>query len=117
MGDAMTLETKGEIIRWTGQSCVEICHASFWRVAQSVGLLVVDEIGTGSEKIKEWRNEMFWKLLEVRKHVPTILTGNIAPLELGSHFDERIYSRICEGQIIQVVGEDQRKKGLDKRVK
>jgi len=117
--DAAELQKAKEITRWSGETCVEITSASFWRVIETVGLLVLDEIGTGSSVgwKTEDRNELFWKVLGLRAGKPFILTGNIKPLELEKYFDPRIYSRMCKGQMIQMVGIDQRKVGLRDRVK
>lgn len=110
----MSLEKHGEIVRWEAGRCCEINQASFWRVMETTGLLVIDEIGTGTPH--EWRNELFWKLMEIRKSRPMLLTGNIPPKELHLQYDVRIESRICEGQFYEVQGRDQRLKGLPHRI-
>lgn len=117
--DAAELAKSKEITRWIGEIAVEISAVSFWRVIETIGLLVIDEIGTGSMVgwRKEDRNELLWKVLGLRAGKPFILTGNIEPLELERYFDPRIYSRICKGQMIQRLGADQRKRGLKDRVK
>ena len=114
IGDAISLEKEGEIVRWQHGRCCEINQASFWRVIETTGLIVVDEIGTGTAN--EWRNELFWKLLEVRKGRPLILTGNIPPRDLHTQFDLRIESRLCEGQFFEVSGRDHRLSGLEQRI-
>lgn len=114
IGDAMGLEKEHEIVRWQNGRCCEISHASFWRVIETVGLLVIDEIGTGTPN--EWRNELCWKLLELRKDKPLIVTGNIDPRELHQQFDVRIQSRFCDGQFYEVRGRDQRRIGMEGRI-
>ncbi len=120
IGDAMELDRSkdGEIVRWQNGTSAEITKASFWRVAEEVELLIVDEIGTGGESdaIRGWRNEIFWRVLECRKHRPTILTGNIDPKQLGTAFDPRIQDRILEGQLFEVRGRSQRLEGLRDRM-
>jgi hypothetical protein len=117
--DAAELMQKKEITRWIGERPIEISFVSFWRVIETIGLLVIDEIGTGSGVgwKAEDRNELLWKVLGLRAGKPFILTGNIAPGNLESYFDPRIYSRICRGQMVQFLGTDQRKIGLKSRVK
>ncbi len=114
ISDAIDLEKHGEINRWkAGQSC-EITKSSFWRVVETCGLLVIDEIGTGTPS--EWRNELFWRLLEGRTNKPLIMTGNINPAELKTQFDLRIQSRIFKGQCCELAGRDQRIEGINGRV-
>lgn len=114
ISDAIDLEKHGEINRWkAGQSC-EITKASFWRVVETCGMLVIDEIGTGTAS--EWRNELFWRVLEVRVNKPLIMTGNINPTELKTQFDLRIQSRFFKGQCYEVTGRDQRNDGIKNRI-
>lgn len=114
MSDAIALEKDGYINRWiSGHNC-EITNSSFWSVIESVRLLVIDEIGIGCDH--EWKTEMFWRVLRLRKDKPLILTGNIAPKDLPGKFDVRIQSRLCQGQFFELSGRDQRLVGLKTRV-
>lgn len=112
--DAMALEKSPEITRWVDGVCSEISVTSFWRVAEESQLFILDEIGIGGDNatIRGWRTEILWRLLEGRKHKPTILTGNVPPLKLAESFDNRIQDRICEGQMVEIKGTSERMQGV-----
>lgn len=113
---SIRVEKDGEVSRMldNGQ-CIEFTPGQWWRWLSDVGLLIVDEIGTGMQH--EWRAEMLWKVLEVRKDKPLIMTANLTPDGIKKHFDDaRIHSRISAGTLIEVVGIDQRRIGLTERV-
>lgn len=93
---------------------IEMTKGQWWKWLAEVSLLVIDEIGTGNAG--EWRIEMLWQVLEKRKGLPTLLTGNILLSDLESRFDARIQSRILEGHQIWVTGADRRRQGLENRV-
>ncbi len=111
--DAMTLEREKEVTRYVNGTACEITHSSFWRSIEECGLLVLDEIGQGDPH--EWRNEMFWRVLEARKRRPLVMTGNVSPELLVDAYDQRIASRIQEGSFLKIVGSDSRKAGLKQR--
>ena len=105
----------GELSRYNERDILcEYSEASWWRYLADVGLVIVDEIGSGVPH--EWRNELFWKFLELRKGRPLILTTNVDPDAIHEQFDGRIESRILAGSLIEVTGRDQRRDGLKARV-
>lgn len=81
-------------------------ESAWWNRWRTKRLVVVDEIGLRTAN--EVRQEAMWKLLEVRRGLPTILTGNLDAKEVRQTFDNRILSRILAGTWIVVNGEDQR---------
>ncbi len=85
-----------------------------WEAVKEASLLVVDEIGIGVSN--DWKTEIMWKLLEVRKDKPLILTGNLEPKELAGHFDQRIKSRLAGGSLLELCGRDRRADNLQKRL-
>jgi DNA replication protein DnaC len=97
----------------SGQA-VDMTAGQWWKWLTDVGLLIVDEIGTGMSH--EWRREMLWKVLEFRKGRPLLLTGNLSPGGLLDQFDARIQSRILAGAVIELVGSDKRLTGLKQRI-
>lgn len=97
-----------------GGQIVEYAAGGWWKWLADVQLLVVDEIGTGMAH--EWRCEMLWKCLELRKQKPLILTGNLSLEGIGQQFDARIKSRILAGTAIELAGVDQRAIGLKDRI-
>lgn len=115
ISDSMKASKDGHIGRYAsnGVFC-EFTEAGWWKHLEQVGLLILDEIGSGTGN--EWRNEIVLKLLEVRKNKPLILTGNLEPKELFDRFDGRIQSRIIAGALVEHTGRDQRVNGLESRV-
>ena len=93
---------------------VEYTAAGWWKGLRDVSLLVVDEIGIGMSH--EWRIEMLWKVLELRKDRPLIFTGNLSPNGIGEQFDSRIKSRVAGGTLIEFTGPDIRLEGFRHRV-
>ena len=50
--------------------------------------------------------------------MPLIITGNLNPKgELYQAYDDRIFSRIIDGTLLEIVGQDRRADGLKERVK
>lgn len=113
---AIEAERTGEVHRTldSGQ-VIEMTKGQWWHWLETVGLVIVDEIGTGL--VNEWRTEMLWRLLEIRKHKPLLMTGNIGINAIGEQFDQRIQSRLIEGTIVQLDGKDKRRTDLEKRMK
>lgn len=109
----MTVSKEGHLGIYVDGVFCEYSRESWWRGLANIGLLVIDEIGSGSAN--DWRNELLWKLLETRKGKPLILTGNLSLNELSSKFDSRIQSRILSGSIIEFSGRDLRTDGMEKR--
>lgn len=115
VSDSIKASREGSIGRYAanGAFC-EHAEAGWWKHLGEVSLLILDEIGTGV--MHEWRNELLWKVLEIRKNKPLLLTGNHAPVELGERFDQRIKSRICAGTLFELSGRDLRSDGVKSRV-
>ena len=72
-------------------------------------LLVLDDLGT--ESATSWAREKLYQLLNHRYNLrlPTVITTNLKPSEL----DPRIYSRMCDpavGQIITISAPDYRRR-------
>lgn len=75
-------------------------------VARKTGLLIFDDLG--AERVSEWVLERFSGVIDwrYRNYRPTIITSNLAPSELISHFDpedpragRRIISRFMEDAV------------------
>lgn len=86
---------------------------SWWRRWSTRRLVVIDEIGLRTAN--EVRQEAMWQLLETRRGLPTILTGNLDAEALRTTFDDRVLSRLVAGTWIDVIGKDQRVIGAGKR--
>jgi predicted ATPase len=119
MGTAIRGAKEGDVSHYTASGqLVEMTEGQWWKCLESLGLLIVDEIGVGISvgNAKEWRAELFWKLLEIRHGKPLLMTGNISPDGLGEHFDRRIQSRIIQGTVIECDGTDKRREGVRGRL-
>lgn len=104
-----------QMIRCASQD-TELTYLGFWRKLRTTGLVVIDEIGTRDPA--PHRYDAFLRLLDERVNRPLILTGNLHPeKKLGEVYDERIYSRIVAGTLIEVTGQDRRPEGLQHRIK
>ena len=80
------------------------------RKAAEASLLVLDDLGI--RKPSEGMFHLLFDVLEVRKSKPTIITSNKTLVELCEHYtDERIFSRLAAGTIMQITGEDRRVDG------
>ena len=104
-------ESYGDFIEETIQASKGNGYAPWERLRELKGIFTVDEIGVGVPN--DWKNEIMWKLLEVRRDKPLLLTGNLTPGELAKHFDARIASRIIAGSLVELDGVDQRSNWLN----
>lgn len=107
---------KGEEVSYMASngSKVLMSGAGWWNWLDRVGLLIIDEIGSGY--VGEWRSEDFWKLLELRAGRPLIMTGNDTIGTISQRFDLKVASRIMAGTIIGITGQDRRRDGIENRV-
>lgn len=106
----------------TGSGPQEMSFTGYWKKLSTVGLVVIDEIGTRSAT--DHRYDALLRLLDERRGKPLILTGNISPnsserdaTHLGTVYDDRIFSRIIAGTLIHMTGHDRRGDGLAGRIK
>jgi len=95
---------------------VEMTYAGFWKKLRTIGLVVIDEIGTRDAAAH--RYDAMLRLLDERVGCPLILTGNLNPAkQLGQVYDDRIHSRILAGTLLEVTGTDRRVHALTERIK
>lgn len=84
--------------------------SSMLRSARSVGLLIIDDLG--SEKSSEWTGEQLYSIVNRRwlEERPTIVTSNLTPELLGGALDERVYSRLVDNALaVRLSGDDRRR--------
>lgn len=86
---------------------------AWWRRWSTRRTVVVDEIGIRAAS--NVKIEAMWQLLECRRGLPTILTGNLGEKEIRNTFDDRILSRILQGTWIEIKGDDRRVTGHGSR--
>lgn len=70
-------------------------EAEFDKVAQA-GLLVLDDLGAA--KGTDWNEEVNYRLINYRyeHELPTLVTSNVPPRDLGGALGERVASRLVE---------------------
>lgn len=76
----------------------------------SAPLLVLDDLGAA--KGSEWTEEVNYRLINHRyeRELPTLITSNVPPKELGSALGERVASRLVEmAERVVLRGEDRRR--------
>ena len=76
-----------------------------WRQAKVMPLVIVDEVGTGTSD-RDWLG--LKKMADIRANMPTLWLSNLSPEQLKATFDDRIFSRLCCGTVVEVTGPDQR---------
>lgn len=77
------------------------------RKTTEASLLVLDDLGI--RKPSEGMFHLLFDVLEVRKSKPTIITSNKTLVELCEQYtDERIFSRLAAGTVMQMTGTDRR---------
>lgn len=114
ISDAIQVEKSGGIQRYMGcGALIEMTDFGWWNWLSSVGLLIVDDIGTGMSH--ERRNELFVRLIDGRSNKPLVMTGNLDMNEVGDHFDARIASRIASGTVVDMGVNDLRMDGFKDR--
>lgn len=75
-------------------------------------LLVIDDLGAA--KGSEWTEEVNYRLINHRyeHRLPTLITSNVLPRELGEALGERVTSRLVEMAARVVMKGDDRRKGM-----
>jgi DNA replication protein DnaC len=72
-------------------------------------LLVLDDLGSG--KATDWTADTLYRLIDARwaNQRPTIATSNLAPDALRLAVGDRIVSRLADGTVVALKGEDRRR--------
>jgi DNA replication protein DnaC len=105
-GALRALSLSGVSCRWVFATAADIyaelrprprvdSEREFKRYAEA-GLLVVDDLGAA--KGSEWTEEVNYRLINHRysHKLPTLITSNVPPKELGTALGERVASRLIE---------------------
>lgn len=83
--------------------------ARFWALIDRCDLICIEDVGV--RPATDPQREVMLEILNRRKGKATIITSNIEPNLLHKVYDGRIQSRVTEGTLIRVVGQDQRTDG------
>jgi len=90
----------------------------FARKMRNVNCVFLDDLGV--RKPTEAMHQALFDLMEWRQDdspLPFVITSNQPPEEIGKTYDDRIYSRLMAGSVIEMTGADQREgRGYRKRV-
>jgi DNA replication protein DnaC len=75
---------------------------------RTVPFLVLDDLG--SEKPSEWVTTTLYTIVDARYRevMPTIVTTNLSMSQIASQLHPRIASRLSDGKVIKLTGEDHR---------
>jgi DNA replication protein DnaC len=105
-GALRALSLSGAACRWVFATAADLYaelrprprvdpEAEFNRYAKA-GLLVVDDLGAA--KGSEWTEEINYRLINHRysHKLPTLITSNVPPKDLGTALGERVSSRLIE---------------------
>lgn len=79
----------------------------FWGQQQSAPLVVIDELGT-RDKVSDHQYESIKQMLDVRYAKPLICISNLEPATIERVYDDRIFSRMMAGTIIDLADVDRR---------
>lgn len=71
-----------------------------------VGLACFDDVGLRAPTDAMY--DIWYEVVNRRKRLPTIFTGNLSPEDLHKVYDARIASRLTEGTVIELAGKDRR---------
>jgi len=84
-------------------------HRQALRDFQTVDLLVFDDIGAG--RSTEWTEDTLYRLFDARwaNQLATIATTNFDGKEMKQFIDERVVSRLADGEQVPLVGSDRRR--------
>lgn len=80
----------------------------YFDTAQNMRLLLLDDLG--AERLTPWTQERLSLLLRHRynNQLPTVMTSNVGELSEVDEISARLASRIAEGIVIELSGEDKR---------
>jgi DNA replication protein DnaC len=104
---------RGNVTEWVAGQPVTWVMGSLWHAVQHCNFLVLDEIGTRTDL--DSRVDTLNRVLDLRCGKPLLLTGNIPLINLESHFDARVASRIVDGYVVEMSGKDLRYDGAKQR--
>lgn len=82
-----------------------VTETFLWRHASEMPLVIVDEVGAACG---ERAYLGIKRLADLRGRRPTLWLSNLSPQCLLETFDDRLYSRLCCGTVVEVQGPDQR---------
>ena len=85
-----------------------------WNWWGRCSLTVLDELGV-RERASDFAYEAVKRCLDRRENKPAVFISNLGPKKLAALYDDRIASRLCCGEVIEITGDrrTQKKEPLD----
>ena len=81
--------------------------AAIWSLGRESLLVAVDELGARQQDFdREYR--ALKRMADLREHRSAVWISNHSPARLREIYDDRIYSRLCCGTVVEVTGPDRR---------
>lgn len=82
----------------------------FWDYWHNADITCLDELGSRSnrEKVSDHHYETVKRAIDSRQEQPAIWISNLSLEELATVYDDRIASRLSEGTVVHMAGEDRR---------
>lgn len=106
-----TVTTFCERVRLVEQGKIEyVSITTFWREWESADVTCLDELGSRSsrDKVSDHHYDTIKRAIDLRQEKPAIWISNLSLEELAQVYDDRIASRLSEGTVIAMNGEDRR---------
>jgi chromosomal replication initiation ATPase DnaA len=103
------LSRKGALCYYVDGHTATIWPSDFWKQVRACPLFALDELGT-RERVNETLYYTLLTLLDTRTLRATVLVSNLDLQELEKVYDYRIVSRLLEGTVVNLQGEDRRRK-------
>jgi DNA replication protein DnaC len=80
---------------------------NFWSQISSKSVCVLDELGS-REKISDHHYETVKRFCDARHGLPTVYISNLNQKQIAAIYDDRIFSRLNCGTVLEVTGKDRR---------
>lgn len=98
---------RGELRVYGTHSDKLIGYLEWRRVVELLDLLVIDEIDS-RDRVSDNDYDAIKIMLDIRWGLPTIYIANLTLPDIARVYDERIASRLAEGTVVMVNGDDRR---------
>lgn len=99
---------RGEVVVDMGQAGSRTQRVEdVWEAWRRAELAVLDELGT-KQRVSDWHYEQTKRAIDHREGSPLIVISNADLPALGTLYDRRIVSRLCDGTILEIDGRDRR---------
>jgi hypothetical protein len=84
-----------------------IWPSGLWGQIAQAPLVVLDELGC-RERVSDAHYETVKRCIDARHNKPFVVISNLAIAEVGAVYDDRIFSRLGAGTVLELAGPDRR---------